>query len=128
MTVVEAGARPEGGADGWSGAGEGGGAGDGDRAGEGSRAGDGGRAGEGGRARDGARAGEGGGARDGGSERTRTRVLQIARLGSRFGRRLFSRISGRVMAGRECDATRLARFSAHLGRERENERNQTGPM
>jgi len=66
MTVVEAGARPEGGAAGWSGAGEGGGAGDGDRAGEGSRTG------------------------DGGSERTRTRVLQIALLGSRFGRRLFS--------------------------------------
>ena len=84
MTVVEAGARPEGGADGWSGAG------DGDRDGEDSRAGDGGCAREGGRARDGGRAGEGGGARDGGSERTRTRVLQIARLGSRFGPRLFS--------------------------------------
>ena len=39
----------------------------------------------------------------------------------------FPRISGRAMAGRERDATRLARFSAHLGRERENERNQTGP-
>ena len=90
MTVVEAGARPEGGADGWSGAGEGGGARDGDRAREGSRAGDGGRAEEGGHARHGGRAGEGGGARDGGSERTRTHVLQIARLGSRFGRRLFS--------------------------------------
>ena len=31
------------------------------------------------------------------------------------------------MAGRERDATRLARFSAHLGRERENEQNHTGP-
>ena len=40
----------------------------------------------------------------------------------------FPRISGRAMAGRERDATRLARFSAHLGRERENERNQTGPI
>ena len=39
----------------------------------------------------------------------------------------FPRISRRAMAGRERDATRLARFSAHLGRERENERNQTGP-
>jgi len=39
----------------------------------------------------------------------------------------FPRISRRAMAGRECDATRLAKFSAHLGRERENERNQTGP-
>ena len=40
----------------------------------------------------------------------------------------FPLISGRAMAGRERDATRLARFSAHLGRERENERNQTGPI
>ena len=40
----------------------------------------------------------------------------------------FPRISGRAMAGRERDATRLARFSAHLDRERENERNQRGPI
>ena len=40
----------------------------------------------------------------------------------------FPRISGRAMAGCELDAIRLARFSAHLGRERENERNQTGPI